>query len=265
MAAKIEILETPQALAERLAADVLSALKTDGLDSRQVLLGCPGGRSLRLTYQELGVRAAQEVADFSRLVILMMDEYLVGQRGKLRACDPDAHYSCRRFGHEQIRDTLNAGVSPERQIPAKNVWLPDPADPLDYERRIEMAGGIALFLLASGASDGHVAFNPPGSPRESRTRIVPLAESTRQDNLRTFPEFKTLEEVPGHGVSVGIATIAELSRRAVLVLTGADKRLAAQRIAAARAYDPTWPSTVIHECRNARILMDQAAAADLAH
>ena len=31
---------------------------------------------------------------------------------------------------------------------------------------------VTLFLLASGASDGHVAFNPPGSPRDRFIRIA---------------------------------------------------------------------------------------------
>ena len=42
--------------------------------------------------------------DLSRLVIVMMDEYLVRQDGALVAADPAAHYSCRRFGEESIRD-----------------------------------------------------------------------------------------------------------------------------------------------------------------
>jgi glucosamine-6-phosphate deaminase len=264
MAARVEIHDDPEALGQSLAADVLAALRADGLAKHPVLLGCPGGRSLRPTYREIGVQAAREKLDLSRLVILMMDEYLVPGQGQLVSADPAAHFSCRRFALEQIRDTFNAGLAPARQVRPENVWLPDAADPEAYDRRIADAGGAALFLLASGASDGHVAFNPPGSPRNSRTRIVPLAESTRTDNLRTFPEFRSLEEVPTHGVSSGIATIADLSRRAILVLTGADKRMAADRVTAASSYDPAWPSTVIHECRGARIVLDRAAAGKIA-
>jgi glucosamine-6-phosphate deaminase len=264
MAARVEIHDDPEALGRSLAADVLAALQADGLDRRPVLLGCPGGRSLRPTYRAIGAQAARQELDLSRLVILMMDEYLVTKEGRLTACDPAAHYSCRRFGLEQIRDAFNAGLAPASRLPPENVWLPDAAHPEEYDRRIADAGGVALFLLASGASDGHVAFNPPGSPRNSRTRIVPLAESTRMDNLRTFPQFKSLEEVPTHGVSSGIATIADLSRRAILVLTGADKRMAAERVTATRSYDPEWPSTVIHECREARIVLDRAAAGKIA-
>ena len=260
MAAGFEVFDTPEALGKALATDVLEVIQAEGASGRPVLLGCPGGRSLRITYGEIGRQAAEAGTDLSKLVIVMMDEYLVRRDEQLVACDPNAHYSCRRFGMEQIRAPFNAHLPEKRHVPAENVWLPDATDPGEYDRRIKQAGGIALFLLASGASDGHVAFNPPGTKRNTTTAIIPLAETTRQDNLKTFPEFATLDEVPTHGVSSGISTIADLSRRAILVLTGAEKRQAAQRIRAARSYDPSWPSTVIHDCADARVLLDRAAA-----
>jgi glucosamine-6-phosphate deaminase len=258
MAAAVQVFDDAQALGVALAADVLAALQADGLEGREVLLGCPGGRSLRPTYRAMGEQAARDGLDLSRLVILMMDEYLAPSGTGFVRCDPQAHFSCLRFGREQIRDVLNAGLPLGKQVRAESVWLPDPTNPGAYDRCIAGAGGIALFMLASGASDGHVAFNPPGTPRDSRTHIVPLADTTRADNLRTFPDFRSLDEVPTHGVSAGIDTIASLSRRAALVLTGAEKRRAAERVLAAKSYDPGWPATVIHECRQARILLDRA-------
>jgi glucosamine-6-phosphate deaminase len=200
------------------------------------LLGCPGGRSLRGTYAALAGRRLE------RLVVVMMDEYV--------GAPADAHFSCTRFAHEEIAAPL--GVPPER------VWLPDAADPGAYDERVAAAGGIDLFLLASGASDGHVAFNPPGSPRESRTRVVEIAESTRRDNLATFPGFTGLDEVPTHGVTVGIATIAA-ARAARLVLLGAGKREAARRLLALDDYDPAWPASVVHAVPDAEIWLDQEA------
>ena len=81
--------------------------------------------------------------------------------------------------------------------------MPDPADPEEYDKRIADVGGIDLFLLASGTSDGHVAFNPAGTPVGTRTRVVGLTEQTRRDNLTTFPTFGGLDEVPLYGVTVG--------------------------------------------------------------
>ena len=178
--------------------------------------------------------------DLRHVTLVMMDEYFV-------ASPANYPWSCQTF----VRQQMNFG--------AGEIWFPDPGDPPAYDRRIADAGGIDLFLLASGATDGHVAFNSTGSPRESRTRIVPLSEETRRDNLQTSPSFGSLENVPRHGVTVGIATIAE-AREAIMALTGSSKRLTLQRILAASTYDPAWPATVIHECAGREIVADAAAA-----
>ena len=138
--------------------------------------------------------------------------------------------------------------------------MPDPSAPEAYDRRLATVGGIDLFLLASGAGDGHVAFNPPGSPRDSSSRIVELAEQTRRDNLATFPDFKSIAEVPSHGITIGIASIAELSKAAVMIVWGEGKRIAFRRLSQASAYDPSWPATIAVECLNAELHADRNAA-----
>ena len=79
------------------------------------------------------------------------------------------------------------------------------------------------------------------------------------DNLRTFPAFGALDAVPRHGVSVGIATIAE-ARAAVMVALGADEGPTLARMLAAGRYDPAWPATVVHECAGGEIVSDAEAA-----
>jgi glucosamine-6-phosphate deaminase len=116
-----------------------------------------------------------------------------------------------------------------------------------------------VFLVASGASDGHVAFNPPGTPLDSGPWIVPLAETTRRDNMATFPDFPTLDAVPTHGVSVGLGTIVRRSRSVRLVIHGDGKRTAAARVLGATGFDPAWPATFIHGCPDASIWLDAAA------
>lgn len=71
---------------------------------------------------------------------------------------------------------INAGVSPARRIPADHVWFPDPAQPAAYDEDIRTAGGIDLFLIATGASDGHVAFNPPGDASTRGEDIIAIEE-----------------------------------------------------------------------------------------
>lgn len=229
MPADLRIFTDADGLGEELAGEVRARY---GASHGRYLLGCPGGRSLRTTYRALAA------SDLDRLVVVMMDEYV--------GAPPDAHYSCARFAREEI-----AGAE---------TWLPDVDDPAAYDGRIAAAGGIDLFLLASGASDGHVAFLPPDSPREGRTSVVEIAESTRRDNLATFPEFSSLEEVPRFGVSVGLGTISD-ARALRLVLHGAHKRGAAKRLLALEGFDPRWPASIVHDHPDAQIWTDEEAMA----
>jgi glucosamine-6-phosphate deaminase len=94
--------------------------------------------------------------------------------------------------------------------------------------------------------------------------VVPLPDSTRRDNLATFPSFGgELASVPSHGVTVGIATIRELSAEVAMVAHGADKRRAVSRLVAADHYDSAWPASVVADCRRPHLVVDRAAAGSL--
>jgi glucosamine-6-phosphate deaminase len=254
----LRVLPSPEAIGEDLAGRILERIEGARQAGRRFLLGCPTGRTPRPIFSAMARRVATTRQDVSHVVLVLMDEYLVpGARG-LRWASGDAPWSCHHFAAHEIRGPMNAGLPPEQRIPDDAVWFPDPDDPAAYDARLTDAGGIDLFLLASGASDGHVAFNPPGSDRTSRTRVIPLSEETRRDNLATFPAFGSLDAVPHHGVSVGIETITS-SKAAMMVAWGAAKRLTISRMLRASSYEPDWPATLIHECAEREIVCDAAA------
>jgi glucosamine-6-phosphate deaminase len=226
---------------------------------RSFLFACPAGRTPTTTYAALGQLASERGADLSRLVIAMIDEYVVEGADGFAVCDPSAHYSCRRQLSDGLLRVVNSRLPPGRRVRADNILLPDPSDPGAFDERIEAAGGIDVFLLASGATDGHVAFNPPGTALDSGTRVVALATSTRHDNMATFPEFERLDDVPAFGVTVGLRTITR-SRETILMVLGEEKAAAYSRLLQCRGFDPTWPASVIFECPAAWIIADAAAA-----
>ena len=228
---RVCVVDSPESAGRRVAERIVT-----GLGAKQpFVLGAPAGRTPLTTYRAL----ADSGADLSGLTVAMMDEYVVDGR----RCDESAHYSCRRFAREAL-----AG--------AGSIHFPDPANPSAYDAWL---GSADLFLIASGASDGHVGFNPPGTTLDSPARVVELAESTRRDNLLTFPDFRELAEVPRQGVTVGLRAMVA-AEESILLLLGAGKRESFRRVTAAAAYDPEWPATVIHACRNGWILADQEAA-----
>jgi 6-phosphogluconolactonase/Glucosamine-6-phosphate isomerase/deaminase len=243
--------EDAGAYAARLIADGVRAAAREG---RDFLLGCPTGRTPAPVFPALAELVAAGL-DVRPLVVVLMDEYLEPDGDGFRRVDPAKEYSCIGYAERQILAPLTqAGGASVR------LWCPDPAEPEAYDEQIAAAGGIDLFLLASGASDGHIAFNPPGSALDSKTRVIELPDTTRHDNMSTFPVFASLDEVPRYGISVGISTIVGLSKQALLLLTGSDKQYAYARIVDADGYDPNWPATAVKACPSYQLLADAAAA-----
>jgi glucosamine-6-phosphate deaminase len=224
------------------------------------LLGCPSGRSAASTYVAIGRLAAEENIDMSRTIIVMMDDYVLYRDGSYVHCPEDAHYSCIKFARESIRDVVNSELPDAKRIPEEHLWVPDPANPEAYDAKIMDAGGIDLFIVASGASDGHVAFNPPGSDSSTTTRIIELAVTTRRDNLGTFPEFDSLDDVPEYGVSVGVHTIVSCSTAVACVIHGEHKNGALREMVSREAFDPEWPVSLIYDAKTIGLFVDEAAA-----
>jgi glucosamine-6-phosphate deaminase len=256
---RFEIAEDPDAVAARAAGLIAEAVER----APRPVLGLPAGRTPAATYRALGRLARERRLDLSAVQVVMMDEYVESPgTGGVAWVDERAGPSCRRYAERELRQVINGPLPPRHGIPAGGVHTPHPADPAGYDALIEGLGGIDLFLLAAGSGDGHVAFNPPGTAAGTRTRVVALADSTRRDNLRTFPSFARLDAVPTHGVTVGLATIAE-ARSVVLLLPGAEKGPIGRRIAGAHRFDPACPATVVWACAptsSVLVLLDRGAA-----
>src|SRR5438874_101002 len=187
--------------AAQLVVDVLNT-------KPNAVLGMATGSTPLGLYQEL-VRLHQAgQVDFSRVTTFNLDEY-VG----LSANHPQSYHY---FMHEHFFQHVN--------IPRHNINIPSgttsnyPAFCQWYERRIAECGGIDLQILGIG-SDGHIAFNEPGSSLSSRTRLKTLSKQTIDDNARFFD---AREDVPVYAITMGVGTILD-ARKLVLVASGKTK------------------------------------------
>lgn len=148
-------------------------------------------------------------------------------------------------------------------LPSDALLAPDPHAPdLDaecerFEATLRDAGGVDLQLLGIGA-DGHIGFNEPGSPLDSRTRVVELHPITRRDNARFFDRP---DQVPTHAITQGIATILS-AHRIVLIATGPAKASAVAR-AIEGSVDPAVPASALQQHPAVTWVLDTAAAAQL--
>src|SRR6185437_11111737 len=126
-----------------------------------------------------------------------------------------------------------------------------------YENRIKQCGGIDVQILGIG-SDGHIAFNEPGSSLTSRTRLKTLAKQTIDDNARFFA---ARDEVPIYAITMGVGTILE-ARKALLLATGRKK---AHAVAAAVEGPVTAMITAsaLQMHPSCQVMLDEEAASSL--
>lgn len=128
----------------------------------------------------------------------------------------------------------------------------------EYDHAIAEAGGVDLQILGIG-TDGHLAFNEPGSSLSSRTRVKTLARQTRIDNARFFDD--DVDAVPQHCLTQGLGTILE-ARHLMLIATGGHKAEAVHQMVEGPV-SSMWPATVLQMHPHVTILVDDAAASRL--
>ncbi|MGY4645831.1 glucosamine-6-phosphate deaminase [Cellulomonas sp. URHB0016] len=241
----MEVVIAPAEQLARLAADAVETL----VRARpEAVLGLATGSSPLAVYDELARRHAEEGLSFARVRAFMLDEY-VG----LPADHP-----------ERYRNVIEREIASRVDLARGAVQGPDglASDVAEacaaYERAIVAAGGVDLQLLGIG-TDGHVAFNEPGSSLASRTRIKTLTRQTREDNARFFGG--DLDRVPTHCLTQGLATIVS-ARHLVLLASGRGKAEAVHQLVEGPV-SALWPATVLQHHPHVTVLVDDAAASRL--
>jgi glucosamine-6-phosphate deaminase len=210
-----------------------------------IVLGLATGATPVDAYHELVHLHRQQGLDFSQLTSFNLDEYV--------GLPPDHPQSFRCFMQQHLFDHVN--IQPARTHLPDGMAADLDCHTRDYEARIRAAGGIDLQLLGIG-SNGHIAFNEPGSAADSRTRLVQLTEETIQANARFFA---SADQVPRLAITMGIGTILE-ARRIVLMATGPGKAEPVRR-ALEGPCDASHPASLLQRHRDLTVVLDEAAAA----
>ncbi|GMM95081.1 glucosamine-6-phosphate deaminase [Microbacterium luteum] len=240
-----EVVIVPDARAAgALVADAIARV----IEARpDTVLGLATGSTPLPVYEALRGRLAG--TDLSLVRGFALDEYV--------GIDPAHPQSYRSVISREVVDPL--GLDPAR------VHVPDGSPAgiehagSDYEAAIEAAGGVDLQILGIG-TDGHIGFNEPGSSFASVTRVKTLTEQTRRDNARFFD---TIDDVPMHCITQGLGTI--LRARHLMLLAFGEGKAAAVAAAVEGPLSASSPGSAIQLHPHATVVLDEAAATDLAH
>lgn len=230
-------------LSQQAAEEIVSRIKKNP----SLNLGLATGSTPTGLYKELINDHRQKKTSYKEINTFNLDEYI----GLSKKDRNSYHY----FMCEKLFEHID--------IPLDQTHIPDgTANNLDeecrrYERFITEHGGIDLQILGIG-QNGHIGFNEPGTPFDSRTHIIDLAESTRKANSRFF---ESLGDVPAQAITMGIASIMD-SKEIFLLVSGASKAKALASLINGEVSEQ-FPASVLKNHRNITIFADKEATAFL--
>ena len=211
-------------------------------------LGCPTGSSPLGLYKELIKMCQAGEISFQNVITFNMDEYV-----NLPEEHPESYHSFmwnNFFSHIDIKKEnvhiLN-GNAKDLQKECE-----------DYEKAIEAAGGIDLFMGGVGP-DGHLAFNEPGSSLSSVTRIKTLTTDTIHANSRFFEG--NLDLVPKQALTVGIGTV--MAAKEVLLVVNGHAKARALKHCIDGYISHKWTSSMLQMHPHAIVVCDEAACDEL--
>jgi len=246
---RIVIQETYDALSKWVADYVVEKINSfEPSATKPFILGLPTGSSPMGMYKELIRHNEEGRVSFRHVITFNMDEYI-----NLPEKHPESY-------HNFMWNNFFSKIG----IPKANVNIPNgnaaniEAECERYEQKIKALGGIDLFLGGIG-SDGHIAFNEPGSSLQSRTRVKTLSYDTIQANSRFFENDIT--KVPKTAITVGIATIMD-AREVLLIINGFQKARALKQVVQ-EGISHMWPASVLQMHPHAILACDDSATMEL--
>ncbi|MBR4420346.1 MAG: glucosamine-6-phosphate deaminase, partial [Clostridia bacterium] len=111
-----------------------------------------------------------------------------------------------------------------------------------------------IQLLGLG-SNGHIAFNEPGTPFGSVTHVVDLQESTIKDNARLFND---ISEVPHQAFTMGLKNIMN-AKKILILASGANKAKAVYGMLHGEVTE-SLPASVLQLHPDCTLIIDESAA-----
>lgn len=228
----------------RKAAIIMAAQMTLKPDC---VLGLATGSSPIGLYKNLIEWHRNGDLDFSQTKTVNLDEY--------KGLGPTDDQSYRYFMDNNLFSHVN--IKPE------NIHLPDglaanaEQECKRYNEIIDGCGGLDMQLLGIG-HNGHIGFNEPGEAFERNTHLVTLSDSTINANRRFF---NSIDDVPKHAYTMGIANIMQ-ARRILIVVTGGEKSEIVQK-AFFGPITPDVPASVLQLHKNVTLVGDAAALSSI--
>ena len=236
---KVIVVENYQQIGQLGAQIIAGVIK----NNPNAVLGLATGTSPIGIYQNLVEMCQKGEISFANVKTVNLDEYV--------GLDGTHPQSYRYFMNDNLFNHVD--------IDKANTFVPNGvAENLQEEcaRYTTLVNNLVqdIQLLGIG-SNGHIAFNEPGTPFDSTTHVVNLTENTIKDNSRLFED---ISQVPTKALTMGIANIMN-AKRILIVANGKNKAQAVYDMVKGQV-NTTCPASVLQNHPDVTVIVDEDAA-----
>ncbi|EON76792.1 Glucosamine-6-phosphate deaminase [Lunatimonas lonarensis] len=235
----VRIFDSIEELDKEVARLIIGAVK----ENPSVVLGLSTGNSPVGVYKNLIADHQQNGTPYGQVTTFNLDEYA--------GLDGESPQSYRYFMNEQLFDHLDIDKA-KTHVPSGIGDLEENCR--EYEQKIQAAGGISIQLIGIG-TNGHIAFNEPGTPFDSLTHVAELSQATIDSNAKYFP---SPDDIPLRAVSMGIQSIMN-AHTVYMVAFGKSKAKAIKEMIEGPV-TTALPASVLQRHPSVYVFLDREAA-----
>lgn len=167
----------------------------------------------------------------------------------------EAFSVCEYVGDNTIIEELSEELYSKTGI--TKIHKPDENEPEKYDEEIAGCGGLDLVLLGIGLN-GHIGFNEPATPFDTKTHVQQLTDSTKRMKAEAFG---VEAGVPARAVTMGLKTICS-AKNVILVAFGEEKAQIVHKLVYGRT-ETYIPAAMLQLHMNMLLCLDGEAASKL--
>ncbi len=236
---KIIITKDYEEMSKAAAAIVIDCVK----NNPEALLGLATGSTPIGMYQNMICDHRENGTSYRHVCTVNLDEY--------KGLPADHKQSYAYFMRANLFDGLDIDL---KNTHIENGMAEDPEAECRRYNELLARRPQDVQILGIG-SNGHIAFNEPGTPFGETTHVVSLTESTVRDNSRLFSD---ISEVPRQAFTMGPKNIMH-AKKIVILASGANKAKAVAGMVGGNVVE-TLPASILQLHPDCTLVCDEAAA-----
>ena len=228
---------------DEMSKKAFEIMKATIKEKKNAVLGLATGSTPIGLYKEMIADHKACGTSYAEVSTFNLDEYV--------GLDYSSDQSYVYFMREHLFDHIDIKLE---NTNIENGKAADPAAECARYNALLAENTVDLQILGIG-SNGHIAFNEPGTPFDSVTHVVDLTETTIKDNSRLF---NSIDEVPKQAFTMGLSNI--MTAKKIVVLANGENKAKAVYGMVHGEITEDLPASILQHHSDCTLICDEVAA-----